>query len=439
MNRRTAAALAVAVSALAACGSPAGRAATTSTPATTISAPRSTLELATTPTTGPPTSTIPSTSTSSTMSEATAATPATVTPAPTATAPVPSTPLLFARTFDDVLVFSVSAPSEGATMSMLTVAGDTVLGLAGQCDTPDGVEVIGFDRHTGQTRWATPLDGSVTTRDWRVTVTDNVAVFETSDHTSPAGTGIVYGIDVRDGSQRWRRDAIAADLSVTVPVIIGQEAPDEFVAIDPATGTDTWRRQTSAATLVAVDGADLVIEQHTGPAQPDQTVTALDAATGTELWTRPAADFFAGDRDTIVFNMPDEAGVVAINRTTGAEKWHRDGLIMSAPSNPPTLGNGRLALYRQATGETMIASLATGQTLWPVDTTISTDASILGDTVVRPGATADGQPTLELLDASNGTHLATIHLPQLEHDQVDLPYIIHDGTLYGGRGCTGQG
>jgi outer membrane protein assembly factor BamB len=320
-------------------------------------------------------------------------------------------------------------------MSMLTVAGDTIIGLAGQCDTPSGVEVGAFDRHSGQRRWTTPLDGAVTTRNSRVIVSDNVAVFGTGQ----AGVAMLYGIDVRDGTQRWRRDTFRADLGVTVPVIIGQDAADDYVALDPVTGTERWRRQTTAARLTAVDGADVVIEEHAGPTQPDQTVTALDAATGTELWTRPAADVFAGDHDTIVFNLPNDAGVVAIDRTTGEEKWRTDGLIMLDPSNGPTVSTGRLALYRQATGETVIASLATGQTLWSLDTTVSVDATILGDVVVHEGAAHDGQPTLELLDAGTGAHLGTIHTPPLEHGQVDVPYIITDGTLYGGRGCTGQG
>src|SRR4029079_16812199 len=140
-------------------------------------------------------------------------------------------------------------------------------------------------------------------------------------------------------------------------------------------------------------------------------------------------DVIAGDHDTIVFNLPDDAGVVAIDRTTGAEKWRIDGLIMLDPSNGPTVSNGRLVLYRQATGETVIASLATGQTLWPVDTTVSVDATILGDIVVHLGAADDGQPTLELLDASTGAHLGSIHPPPPEHDQVDVPYIINDETL----------
>ncbi len=58
-------------------------------------------------------------------------------------------------------------------------------------------------------------------------------------------------------------------------------------------------------------------------------MTALDAATGTELWTRPAADEFAGDHDTVVFNLPEDAGVVAIDRTTGVEKWRIDGRIVA--------------------------------------------------------------------------------------------------------------
>ena len=70
-------------------------------------------------------------------------------------------------------------------------------------------------------------------------------------------------------------------------------------------------------------------------------MTALDAETGTELWTRPAADEFAGDRDTVVFNMADDAGVVAIDRTTGAETWRIDGSIVLFSPQAQTVGNGR--------------------------------------------------------------------------------------------------
>ena len=235
---------------------------------------------------------------------------------------------------------------------------------------------------------------------------------------------------------------------MTVPVIIVSDGPDEYVALDPATGAEKWRRHTTGATLRAVDGTGLIVEQQSagrttaGAAAtlpPDQTVTALDAETGTELWTRPAADEFAGDRDTVVFNMADDAGVVAIDRTTGAETWRLDGSIVLFSPETQTVGDGRVPLYRPATNETVIASLATGQTLWTVNTMVTIDATIVGDVVVHEGGADDGQPTLELLDASNGAHLGAVRPPPLEDDQVTIPFIINDRTFYGGRGCPGRG
>ncbi len=63
--------------------------------------------------------------------------------------------LLFARTFDDVSVFSVPAPSEGATMSMLTVAGDTIVGstrLGWRSAFATGTS-CSCTRPTGETTW----------------------------------------------------------------------------------------------------------------------------------------------------------------------------------------------------------------------------------------------------------------------------------------------
>ncbi len=118
-----------------------------------------------------------------------------------------------------------------------------------------------------------------------------------------------------------------------------------------------------------------------------------------------------------------------------AHRRKNRGVLLGAEA----VGDGRIPLYRQGTGETVIASLTTGQVLWAVDTSVTTDATILGDVVVHEGAAENGQLTLELLDASSGAHLGVVRPPTLESGQVSVPFIIVDGTFYGARGCTGRG
>ena len=193
VNRRTTTWLVVSVALLSACGADGAHPTTANTAGGSrppVESSAATTSSSSTSTTGAHTPTTPTTSAAPTVPPTTGAVVSASgdesVPAPGGAPTVASTPLVFALGFDGESVFSVPADSEAATMSMLTVAGDTIVGLAGRCDPPGAVQVVAFDRHTGQRRWTTPLDGSAETWGWRVTTSDNVAVFETSDETGGA-------------------------------------------------------------------------------------------------------------------------------------------------------------------------------------------------------------------------------------------------------------
>jgi outer membrane protein assembly factor BamB len=97
-------------------------------------------------------------------------------------------------------------------------------------------------------------------------------------------------------------------------------------------------------------------------------LTAVDADTGADRWKVDRIDLVAGDRSTIVADRVSDAGVVALDGATGAELWHRDDAVVSPGTDEPVIGAGVVVLKLRAGAGVVIASLATGQTMWQLDT-----------------------------------------------------------------------
>jgi outer membrane protein assembly factor BamB len=145
---------------------------------------------------------------------------------------------------------------------MLTVNGETVVGLAGWCDGGVGAQAIAFDRRTGERRWATSLPGSAETSRWPGTADGGVAVFGTAvGELGEQGPTTIYAVDVRDGSERWRRAMPGGliDPSVSGSVIVGRLSPQELIGLDRATGGERWRRQLEDEEVAALSNSGSLI------------------------------------------------------------------------------------------------------------------------------------------------------------------------------------
>jgi outer membrane protein assembly factor BamB len=233
------------------------------------------------------------------------------------------------------------------------------------------------------------------------------------------------------------------DPSVSQSVIVGRPSPQELLGLDRATGAERWRRQLEDEdAIIPISSSGLLIllpaPSPGGQPQPTTMVTAIDAETGADRWQSDPMDFPAGDRSTIVADRVSDAGVVGLDRSTGTERWHRDDAAMSPGTDETVVGAGVVVLKLRAGAGIMIASLATGETIWQLDTKGSLDAHIVGGVLLH-GA-MDGQHSeLEMFDAATGTPLGVVPLPTSERDQVSVPVVVADGVLYGGRGCPGRG
>lgn len=150
---------------------------------------------------------------------------------------------------------------------------------------------------------------------------------------------LAAAVDPADGHILWSRGNTdrGSRYSTAPPVLSGgllqvvSEDGRRLTALDPATGTTRWSRDTARyhGRIAHVGGVVLL----TGP---DGKVTALDAATGEEKWHRsipgqPSPSFFwYGDGVAYtVTGTGNGTRVTAVDPETGATRWQRglDGTL----------------------------------------------------------------------------------------------------------------
>lgn len=215
----------------------------------------------------------------------------------------------------------------------------------------DGAEDLALSRRTGEPVAAT----GAPPQQPELTLDDGGRVEVTYD---PA-TGAVGGRVVDDGVARFRFDGWPwsgfgfADDTVLVVQQPDGEAPSPssgtaVVGLDPATGTELWRRPESGWSnpLMALDGVAVMVSQ--------TFATAIDLHTGAEEWSRPedSVVYFPtpvtdGDVVLLADRANDQLELVAVDLHTGEDRWR-----MAAPSGlgSVSVSSDRLVLM-SASGE----------------------------------------------------------------------------------------
>ncbi|MFD6918349.1 serine/threonine-protein kinase [Streptomyces virginiae] len=217
-----------------------------------------------------------------------------------------------------------------------------------------------------------------------------------------AGPGLVAArLDPADGTTVWaveattqapRTTAVGAPVHAGGRVLVVAPGSETLQALDPGTGTETWRRKLPGGSQVVTAGGQVLLVGTTG------SVTALDAATGTERWTRriggTGAEWWGGT---------DESGT--------------PGLYVATPESD--------------SGSTQLAAVdpADGKVRWQIRTAGR----------LRPVGVARGGLFLLDLDASSRTG-AVVRVDLAAHgvQQVRLtapvydaePTVGQDGTVY---------
>ncbi|MGZ9932553.1 serine/threonine-protein kinase [Streptomyces sp. NC-S4] len=147
-----------------------------------------------------------------------------------------------------------------------------------------------------------------------------------------AGPGLVAArLDPADGSTVWaveataqapRTTALGAPVHAGGRVLVVAPGSETLQALDPGTGTETWRRKLPGGSQVVTAGGQVLLVGTTG------SVTALDAASGTPRWTQQigavGAEWWGGT---------DESGTPALYVATPGSDSGSTQLAAVDPAN----------------------------------------------------------------------------------------------------------
>ena len=250
------------------------------------------------------------------------------------------------------------------------------------------------------------------------------------------------------------------------PAIVGgrvyfndyDEATSEFLVrcLDLADGKEIWRFKETrrirpnhgiTRSVPAVDGKTVF------SLDPKATLHALDAATGVERWRKNFVEDYGskippwyngqnpllGKDAVIVAPAGTDALVVALDKTTGEERWRTpnpEGWLLShASPMPAKLGGVEQILFSVLQG-TVGVSAADGKLLWhfPYKFNVSVSPSpvaVDGDRVFVTAAYDSGGAMFRVVrkgDAWTTEELFT-HAPDSWNSECQTP-ILHDGHLF---------
>jgi outer membrane protein assembly factor BamB len=252
-------------------------------------------------------------------------------------------------------------------------------------------------------------------------------------------------------------------LGDATPVLVGnriyvfarKDADEVVQCLDVATGKEVWQYK-YAATVVSGPSAS----QHPGPRSTPAVaggkivtfgvggvLTCLDAATGKLVWkrenpTNAIPQFYTGTSPIIVDGMvithvgsPGNGEIIALDITTGAEKWKwaGDGPSYASPS-VMTVG-GVKQLVAQTEKSLLGLNLATGKLLWQIATPIqqrfynAVSPLINGQTVIYSG---QGIGTKAITVEKQGEQFVTKEIwSNTEAGEKWNSPVLKDGFLYG--------
>ncbi len=251
-------------------------------------------------------------------------------------------------------------------------AGELALLLSGE-------EVHALDRRTGTEKWVARIGPRPANQIYAGEDADYVEVNSATAFfvvvTEPGGQyiGDFYGItalDLKTGTPIWHAQLghdihlyyrlLADDSAVVVGYETsleppnGSSPPSVVLALDPATGTEVWRKDLGGATpelprSIEMGGGTVFVGRSLGRLnmQPDEFLEALDARTGAKRWeiSNPCCTtVLAADKTTIVVAgdsgpgsgdwrvVPDNGfgrTFAALDASTGSPLWEK--ILLQSP------------------------------------------------------------------------------------------------------------
>jgi eukaryotic-like serine/threonine-protein kinase len=261
--------------------------------------------------------------------------------------------------------------------------------------------------------WGTPEGGAVVADDRVVTASnDRATVF-----------------DLATGEEVWRMPAPGAVQAVTADdqrvylQVSDGRGNSTLRAHDLDTGTELWELaatgdRTAWSSGLAMTPYGLAVatvlpefDEDTGEHVSDQTVVQLvDPATGSEVWRRdlPGGGHALADPAGGPIVLAVEGGVVGLDPATGDERWRWDG-----PAFPMGIADGAVVVVLRddsdPTGQEpnvvlVVLDTSTGQERWRLDPAYEVVADVGGGRVaVASSQTPHGQP------GTDGEALLAVH------------------------------
>jgi outer membrane protein assembly factor BamB len=224
---------------------------------------------------------------------------------------------------------TVNAVNEGVAAVGVTASGE------GSTQPP---VITGIDPTNGQLRWRAILAPGTDLNHGTPIVVDGAALFlSTLSHPGSAPRNMMYAVDLSDGTVRWSVELGGGQGFHGVGAVVSRggvhiPGPGALITVDPANGTERWRREAGPLPAPAVVGNKLVLL--TGSA-----IVVVDPVTGQEL--SYLADARGTPGDHVSPSLPDKPVVLAIDRRHGrgidvrnlATTWSQDwpALLVDVP------------------------------------------------------------------------------------------------------------
>ncbi|MBI5947538.1 MAG: PQQ-binding-like beta-propeller repeat protein [Chloroflexi bacterium] len=199
------------------------------------------------------------------------------------------------------------------------------------------------------------------------------------------GPRFVESLDPANGTQRWRRDTACAPYQPTVvgELVVFPCNDGVIYALEARTGNERWRADTGGAPFSVVVAGDLLIAgdmdaeyyglgDFSGLGQFDRIAAgrlyAIDSRTGAERWRRETGmdiAFVSVDGNDVFVAAYDVSGagmVLALAAATGTERWRQpaDGV-----SSPAAIGTD--AIFVSTSAGLVALDRRNGTVRWRVD------------------------------------------------------------------------
>lgn len=238
-------------------------------------------------------------------------------------------------------------------------------------------------------------------------------------------------------AETWTREIAPFDdrhayLAEGALLVTGEsdESGTSVTRIDVANGDDLWtvERPDVTGEFQLGTASDRLITLRTAGSATGEAVTVLAAEDGSTVWS--------GEVDSPLQVATDELlllGGIAIDLSSGAERWRRDDLLLDVSGSAITFETSLLTGDEATFG---IVDPATGDELWTQPRPEYSDVAVLDDVVVRTEDRPGDLDGATGYDASSGEVLWQADLPPVGRANTTL---ISDDLALVAPGGGGQG